>query len=300
MSEINYDEVTKQIIEGISDTNAGNSIGKNIIKTEIGSIINGRFVLYRPNPKASIYHYFHHGWKTNGGNYVSYLCPQTKNEKCPICSKSIQLWKSNDAFLKESSKKIRRKENWLVNFYVIDDNKDENNNGKVKIFRYGQQVKDIVDEALTGADKTIYGTNIWRLDKGCSFRISVKPNSDKKDAWPSYTSSKFLPASDLNLTPEKVMSILDSTHDLTTLYTLLSYEELVAELQKNFIDDLNSEKSLIDSSTNNTTKPQLNNSSVATPAQSVKTQEPTTNNSNQQSTENSADAEIDDLLNQLN
>lgn len=306
MNEINYEEIAKQVMEGLNNSNNTNSILKNIIKCDIGSVILGRFVLYAPNPKNSIYHYFHHGWKTNAGQYVSYLCPKTHNERCPICTKSIQFWKSDDNFLKEASKKIRRKENWMVNFYVIDDNKNPDNNGKVKIFRFGQQIEDIVNEAMSGSDKEIYGKNIWRLDNGCSFRIQVKPNSDKKDAWPSYTSSKFLPASPISMSQEDVHNILKSTHDLTSIFAKLSEDELIAELQKNYIDDLHKEQSLMNSdnfgsemrnTTNNSVRTQPP-SNIEKPALSKPVINEPTNNTPSNIT-SQVDDEIDNLLKEL-
>lgn len=246
---IDYDKLTDEIMQGMSDsTGESSGLGKHILKTEIGDTILCRFLLFKPSPKDSVYHYFHHGWRTSSGQYVSYLCPSTSNETCPICRKSINFWKSNNPFLVEASKKIRRKENWMVNVYVIDDAKHPENNGKVKLFRFGKQIKTIIDEATTGVDKDIFGKNIWRLDeKGCNFRITVKPNSDKKDAWPSYTASKFLPPSDLGLSDEQVRTLLDSAFDMTKLYDRqLSYEELSAELQKYFIDDLQRDEAEFD------------------------------------------------------
>lgn len=257
---IDYDKITNEIIQGMTDSSAESSgIIKHILKTAIGDTILGRFVLYKPNPKNSIYHYLHHGWMTNSGQYVSYLCPSTNKENCPICRKSIAFYKSNNPFLVEASKKIRRKENWLVNMYIIDDTKHPENNGKIKVFRYGKQVKDILEEATTGVDAEIFGKNIWRLDsKGCNFRITVKPNSEKKDAWPSYTASKFLPPSDLGVGEEDLKRILDETFDLTTIFDkTYTYDELGMELQKYFIDDLQKQEEDFDEKTLGTVKPTL-------------------------------------------
>lgn len=235
---IDYDALTEQIMDGMKKSE--NGIVSTILKTEIGDSILGRFLPYKPDIKNSIYHYYHHGWMTSGGSYVSYLCPTTSNESCPICKRSVQMWKSDDVFLKEQSKKIRRKENWITNFYIVENVKNPSQSGTIKLFRFGKQVRTILDEALNGEDKEIFGKKIWRLDsKGCSFRINVKPNSDKKDAWPSYTASKFLPPSDLNLSDSQIMEILDGVIDHTKIFDKqLSYDELTLELQKNFIDDL--------------------------------------------------------------
>ena len=245
---IDYEKMTDEIMQGMTKASVeASGIVKEIIKTEIGDTILCRFVLYRPNPKNSIYNYKHHGWKGENDNYISVLCPTTNDPKakCPICRKSITYWKSNNPFLIDASKKIRRKENWSVNVYIIDDTKHPENNGKVKVFRYGKQIKAIIDEATIGADKDIFGKNIWRLDgKGCNFRIVVKPNSDKKDAWPSYTSSKFLPPSDIGLSDSDVKNIFENAHDLTTIFDReYGYGELEDILQKEYIDNLQKQES---------------------------------------------------------
>lgn len=238
---IDYEKLTDEILQGMEKNSSETSeLTKNIIKLEIGDTVLCRLVPYKPDPKNTIFHYFHHGWKTSSGLYVSYMCPSTYGEKCPICRQSIVLYKSNNPENIERSKKLRRKENWLVNIFVIDDSKNPEDNNKNRVFRFGRQIKEIIDDALTGDDKLIYGPKIFRLDeKGFDLRISCRANSDKKDAWPSYTSSKFLPESKLNLTDDEINEILDGAFDLTKIFDkTYSYEELSIHLQKHFIDDI--------------------------------------------------------------
>jgi len=236
---IDYDALTSEIMDGMKDK-PESGIFSHIIKTEIGDSVLGRFLIHKENPKESMHHYMHHGWKTNSGEYVSYRCPSLEGKKCPICAKSIQFWKSDDPFLKEQSKKIRRKENWISKFYVIENLKNPKMNNQLKLFRFGKQVNSIVQDALNGEDKEIFGKNIWRLDeKGCNFRITVKPNSDSRDAWPSYSSSKFLPPSEIDLTDEQIMELLNDPLDHTKIFEeQLSYDELLEALQVNFLDEL--------------------------------------------------------------
>lgn len=243
---IDYDALTNQIVDSVNKKDVG--LGGNILRFEIGDSLLGRFVIYKDDPKVSIYDYNHHGWKNSSGKFVSYLCPSTYGERCPMCAKSIQMYKSNDPFLMAESKKIRRQSNHIANFYVVENPKHPEMNGQVKLLKFGTQIKTIYDDALNGEDKEIFGNNVWRLDsKGCNFRVNVKPNSDKKDAWPSYTSSKFLPPSDLNLTDADAEKILDSVLDHTKIFeNRYSYEELELELQNNFIDDLQVSLSMSD------------------------------------------------------
>jgi hypothetical protein len=184
--------------------------------------------------------YYHHGWasKSNPDTKLFFLCPNTYGERCPICKLSISMWKSNDPVQKEKSKAIRRRINDMVNFYVISDAKHPENNGTVKILKYGKQIEDKFKMALEGDDEKLYGPRVWRLDgEGCNFRIKCEQNSDAKtkESWPTYTNSGFLPPSTIEgMTPEKQKQIYDSAYDLTKQFERTSYQELEDALKKHF------------------------------------------------------------------
>jgi len=233
---INYDEILNTIVAAGSKNTDANA--KNYLKTDIiGNTIVGRFLPNINDIEHSVEQVYSHGWKSKLDNSgVFQLCPNTYQEKCPSCTNSIKMWKGTDPVAKEQSKQIRRRQNWVVNFYVISDAKHPENNGLVKILKYGMQIKQKYDMATTGDDKLIYGPKIWRLDdQGCNFRIKCEQNSESKEAWPTYTNSGFLPASKIEgMTDEKIKEILEKVFDLTKLHQRRSYDDLLAELNKHF------------------------------------------------------------------
>lgn len=237
--EINYDNIISQL-DGSKNKNKNND--QNILKTDdIGNTIVGRFL---PNFKDTDHHIFdygHHGWvpKGSGPDTVQdfYLCLSTFGEKCPVCTRSIKLWKSNDPIQKQLSIPIRRRENHLANFYVISDAKHPENNGKIKILRFGKQIQSKLDMALKGDDKEIFGNKIWRLDEqGCNFRIKCDQNSDSTDkAWATYVNSSFLPPSKIEgMTKEKISEILNSVFDLVNMYKRLSADKLLIAMERTY------------------------------------------------------------------
>lgn len=233
MTDTNYTKMMNEILIGMNDRNE-NSFYKNYLKPEVGSVIIGRFVPNLKNPRVSKYHYFHHGWKTAKGTYVSYLCPSTYGEQCPICKKSIEMWKSGDSFQMETSKRIRRKENYVTNFYVIKDNKNAKNEGVVKLFRFGKQINDKIVDAIEGLDKDILGLDIFRLDdQGFDFRIRVTENAENKSKkFNTYASSQFITARTgiPDVGTEQIEKILSETFDLETLLPKSGFSELQAAL----------------------------------------------------------------------
>ena len=56
-----------------------------------------------------------------------------------------------------------RSEKWLVNVYVVNDPVNPENNGKVKILRYGKQIHNIIMDAIEGEDAADLGPRIFDL-----------------------------------------------------------------------------------------------------------------------------------------
>lgn len=237
---IDYDAVYNQIKTSLEKDTDNNSA--NVLKPVIGSVIIGRFVPNLNDIANSLYHYYWYSFnsRTTADKKFALLSPFTIGQKDPIAAASIKLWKSGNPALQELSKPIRRRESWSVNFYVQSDNKNPENNGKVKILRWGKQIQTIVDSAMTGDNKEFYGKRIWRLDdQGCSFRLKAEANSNKKDSWPTYTQSSFLPQSAIEgMTAEKQKEIMGSVHDLTKQYKLLSYAELEKIINEHYLIDI--------------------------------------------------------------
>ena len=232
---INYNEVFNKILES---SKKSKDVSKDYLKSDIiGNTIIGRFIPNVKNPENSVLEYFHHGWKSkldNSGIFI--LCPNTYHEKCPVCGKSVEMWKSSDPVKKELSKFLRRRQNWLTNFYVQTNPKNKEDDGKLKIFRFGKQIHDKYKSATEGDDVQYYGERIFRLDdQGCSFRIKCEQNSTSKEAWPTYNNSSFLPHSAIEgMTPEKIEELHNTVHDLMGTFKKSTHKEILDIMDKHF------------------------------------------------------------------
>lgn len=248
---INYNEIFNKIVEQTTKKSAGSNANKDYLKSDIiGNTIHGRFVPNLKNIEQSMFMYYHHGWKSKlDDSGLFFLCPNTYGEKCPICAKSSEMWKSNDPVKKELSKGIRRRQNWLANFFVTSNPKNPDDNGKLKIFRYGKQINDKIKSAISGDDVKYYGQRIFRLDEqGCDFRIKCEQNSESKEAWPTYNNSAFTPQGaieGITMTPEKIEEILNNVFDLSKMFTSVSAKELTVAMDKHyFSNDISSVPSI--------------------------------------------------------
>jgi len=205
----------------------------DILKTEVGNTYTVRLLPFAKNPQNTFFHYFQHGWNSFAtGQYVSALSLQTFGERDPIAEERYKILRTGSEEDKERASAIMRAEKWLVNVYVVNDPVNPENNGKVKILRYGKQIHNIIMDAIEGEDSAELGPRIFDLGpNGCNFRVKVEKQGD----YPTYVSSKFaMPSAIDNVDDSNVQTIYDSVIDLTTVFTAKSVDDLKTMLDEHF------------------------------------------------------------------
>jgi hypothetical protein len=170
---------TKSMFESIKEElnkSKAKSGVREILRTPPGHTYTVRLVPNLEEPKKTFFHYFNFGWESYAtGEYVQFVSPSTWGERDPIAEGRLRLLKHGTVEQVEKAKKLMRRENWFVNVYVVNDTNDPENNGKVKILRYGKQLQKIIDEAMNGEDSDEFGERIFDLSPdGCSFKIKVE------------------------------------------------------------------------------------------------------------------------------
>ena len=233
----NMFESIKNALDKAKTKNTGNSAYRNLLQLEAPATYVVRLLPNIKNPEESILHYFHHGWNSiETGQYVSAVSPSTWGDRCPVSEMYFKILREGSEADKERAKaNLRRKENWLVNVLVVTDPKKPENNGTIKVLRYGRQLDKIIQSAINGDDAEEYGARIFDLSpEGCSLRIKVELVSDKPGApkYPTYTASKFLnPVAIEGFDDNKIQETYNSIFDLNTFVERKSGDEL-----KEFID----------------------------------------------------------------
>ncbi len=215
---------------------ASSSSFQDFLKLEIGKTYVVRLLPNIENLDRTFYHYYNHMWNSLSTNQLtSVLCPSTVGDRCPIDEYRFKVYRSGSDAEKEQSKILRRNENWLVNVYVISDPTNPENEGKIKILRYGKQLNKVIYDATEGDDVQYFGHRVFDLsENGCSLRIKVDKN---EGGYASYTSSKFLPASSitgLSENVEKINEVYDNIKALDTIFELKSYDELQHTLDTHY------------------------------------------------------------------
>ncbi len=221
----------EKIKESLNKEKTSNNGGTyaNIMKFPVGHTYTLRLIPNLENPEKTFFQHYTHGWNSvSTGAYVSTVSLNTFGEPDPITDTFWRLIKSKDPAEKELGKLIRRKDQWLVNVYVHDDPANPENNGTVKILKLGNQLKDIIDDALTGEGAEDFGSRIFDLSKsGANFKIKAEPSGD----YVTFKSSKFYNNPVIDLSDEEIEKIYESVHNLEEVFPTKTYDE-----QKEMLD----------------------------------------------------------------
>ena len=231
LSYYNYDMSTfnTSMFQSIKDALAsseskGSATFNEIMQTKVGNTFTVRLLPFAKDPSKTFFHYYNHGWNSFAtGQYVQTLSPQTFGERDPIAEERFKVLRTGSEEDKEKMSAVRRLEKWLVNVYVIDDPVNPDNNGKVKILRYGKQLQKIITEAIEGEDAEEFGPRIFDLgNEGVNFKIKVEQQGD----FPTYVSSRFTTAGKIDLSEDQQKDIYEGAFNLSEVFTLKTYDEL--------------------------------------------------------------------------
>lgn len=205
----------------------------DILRTKPGNSYEVRLLPNMEDPSKTFYHYYSHGWTSfSTGQYISALSPTTWGDRDPIAEYRQKVFRSGTPEEKAKSDSIYRRENWLVNAYVINDPDDPENNDTVKILRFGKQLHKIIMEGITGEDSDQLGERIFDLsEKGCSFRVRCEKQGD----YPTYVSSKFLMPGEIpGMDDARAKEIYSGGHDLENVFKVKTFDELKLMLDEHF------------------------------------------------------------------
>lgn len=234
-------EAIKQSLSSEKKEGGGNGLYKEILKFSAGNTYQVRLVPNPNSPKETIFHYYNHGWNSNAtGKYVTALCPTTFGDTCPIDAYYLKTYRTGTESEKEAARILSRKEAWMVNVYVVSDPENPENEGKVKILRYGKELAKIIDSALEGDDASEFGVEkVFDIVNGSTLRIKCESRTGSNrgnQKMVTYASSKFLAPSKLEINDKQLEEIYNSVHDLKAVNKQTTHAEMQRLLDEHFFN----------------------------------------------------------------
>ena len=130
---------------------------------------------------------FSHGFQAQGGWLIDNCLTTLDGAKCPVCDHNSTLWNSGIEANKEIVRKQKRKLNYIANVLIVSDSKHPENEGQVKLFKFGKKIFDKISEAMNPEfpdEKPVNPFDFW---EGANFKLKIR----NVEGYRNYDKSEF-------------------------------------------------------------------------------------------------------------
>jgi len=186
-------EKLSKAVEATQSTGEGSKDDTRFWQPEVDKAGNGMAVIrFLPAPGVDgddalpWVRVFSHGFQGPGGWFID-NCLTTLNDKCPVCEHNNTLWNSGIEANKDVARKQKRKLSYVANILVISDPSNPENEGQVKLFKFGKKIFDKITEAMNPefADET--PVNPFDMWEGANFKLKIR----NVEGYRNYDKSEF-------------------------------------------------------------------------------------------------------------
>jgi hypothetical protein len=230
----NKSSIFSKLQKQLEDTNKVGTTDERLWKLTTDKAGNGfaviRFLPASDGEDMPFVKLYSHAFQGPGGWYIENSLT-TLGKDDPLGEYNRELWNSGDESLKEQVRKQKRKLSYYANVYIVKDPSNPDNEGQVKIFRFGKKIYDKIMDAVNGDElEGREGVNPFDFWTGANFKLRAK----KVAGYPNYDSSEFQEAGILDdLDDAQLESIWKRQHSLQGLVAedqFKTYEQLKTRL----------------------------------------------------------------------
>ena len=166
-----------------------------------------------------------HGFKGPGGWYIENSLT-TLGKDDPVSKANTALWNSGIESDKTIARDRKRKLSYYSNIYVIEDSLNQQNEGKLFLFRYGKKIFEKISSVLNPEFKDETPLNPFDFSDGANFKIKIR----QVDGYANYDKSEFASQSKLgdDVKCEAIWKKQYLLQDLVNEDKFKSYQELEA------------------------------------------------------------------------
>jgi hypothetical protein len=176
---------------------------------------------------------YSHGFKGPSGRWYIENSLSTIDKQDPVGELNMKLWNSTTddrAPARVQARAQKRKLNYYANVLIVSDPKHPENNGTVKLFKFGKKIFDKIMSKARPEFEDEDPVNVFDFWEGANFKLRMK----QKDGYPNYDDSVFESPSPIAKTDEAILEIAKQQHKLSEFIdpkNFKSYDELKKKLE---------------------------------------------------------------------
>jgi len=171
-----------------------------------------------------------HAFQDKGGWFIENSLT-TLNQKDPVSEENTRLWNTGIDSDKDIARKRKRKLSYYANIYVVSDPKHPENEGQVKLYKFGKKIFDKITEAMQPAFEDETPINPFDFWKGANFKLKIR----KVDGYWNYDKSEFEGVTPLKESDDDIKAIWEKQYPLKPFVdpsNFKTYDELKEKLNR--------------------------------------------------------------------
>ena len=236
-SSSGFDKLTKALEENLNpeDSKKSNKYqDERLWKPELDKTGNGyavlRFLPATSGEDMPWVRLWSHAFQGPGGWYIENSLT-TLGHKDPVSEENTRLWNTGVESDKGIARNRKRKLSYYANVYVVSDPTHPENEGQVKLFKFGKKIFDKITEAMQQAFEDETPINPFDFWKGSNFKLKIR----KVDGFWNYDKSEFEGTSAIADNDDNIKAIWEKQYPLKPFLetsNFKSYEELKEKLNR--------------------------------------------------------------------
>ena len=232
------EKLTKAIQDTTQPAESGSKEDTRFWQPEVDKAGNGMAIIrFLPGPSVDgddglpWVRVFNHGFQGPGGWYIENSLT-TLGQKDPVSEYNSTLWNSGIEANKEIARKQKRRLTYMSNILVISDPKHPENEGQIKLYKYGKKIFDKINETMNPEfpdEKPVNPFDFW---EGANFKLKIR----QVEGYRNYDKSEFeSPAPLFDGDDDKLEALWKKEYSLKEFLEpkhFKSYDVLKAKLDK--------------------------------------------------------------------
>ena len=171
-----------------------------------------------------------HAFQGPGGWYIENSLT-TLGHKDPVSEENTRLWNTGVESDKGIARNRKRKLSYYSNVLIVSDPTHPENEGQVKLFKFGKKIFDKITEAMQPEFDDETPINPFDFWKGANFKLKIR----KVDGFWNYDKSEFEGVSAIADNDDNIKAIWEKQYPLKPFLdasNFKSYEELKEKLNR--------------------------------------------------------------------
>ena len=236
-SSSGFDKLTKALEENLNpeDSKKQNKYqDERLWKPELDKTGNGyavlRFLPATSGEDMPWVRLWSHAFQGPGGWYIENSLT-TLGHKDPVSEENTRLWNTGVESDKGIARNRKRKLSYYSNVLIVSDPAHPENEGQVKLFKFGKKIFDKITEAMQPEFDDETPINPFDFWKGANFKLKIR----KVDGFWNYDKSEFEGVSAIADNDDSIKAIWQKQYPLKPFLdadNFKSYEELKEKLNR--------------------------------------------------------------------